>query len=115
MTDAKRLNAISSLFLSVKLIQTKNDERIGLWSRPLRTVSYQYFQYVNTLFRSLLSQDIENQQITSLKYTVIMPRLRQNERNRTFGMLVAGTSVIELHFCFVAFVFLFYNPMIRYN
>ena len=70
-------------------------------------VSCHYFQYVNTLFRSLLSQDIENQQITSLKYTVITPRLRQYERNRAFGMLVAGTSVNELQVCFVAFVFLF--------
>ena len=52
-----------------------------------------------------LSQDIENQQITSLKYTVITSR--QNERNRALGMLVAGTSVNELQVCFVAFVFLF--------
>ena len=70
-------------------------------------VSCQYFQYVNTLFRSLLSQEIENQQITSLKYTVVLPRLRQNERNRAFSMVVAGTSEKELQVCFVAFVFLF--------
>ena len=71
-------------------------------------VSCQYFQYVNTLFRSLLSQDVESQQIRSLKHSVIItPRLRQNERNRAFGMLVAGTSVNELQVCFVAFVFLF--------
>ena len=56
---------------------------------------------------SLLSQEIENQQITSLKYTVVLPRLRQNERNMVFGMLVAGTSENELQVCFVAFVFLF--------
>ena len=56
---------------------------------------------------SLLSQEIENQQITSLKYTVVLPRLRQNERNMVFGMLVAGTSENELHVCFVVFVFLF--------
>ena len=54
-------------------------------------VSCQYFQYVNTLFRSLFSQNIENHLITSLKYTVIT--LRQNDRNRAFGMLVAATRV----------------------
>ena len=59
------------------------------------------------LFMSLLSQEIENQQITSLKYTVVLPRLRQNERNMVFGMLVAGTSENELQVCFVVFVFLF--------
>ena len=62
--------------------------------------------FTNTLFRSHLSQNIENQQITLLKYTVITPRLRQNERYRAFGILVAGTSVNELQVCFVAFVFL---------
>ena len=56
------------------------------------------------LFSSLLSQDTDNQQITSLKYTVITSRLRQNERNRDFGMLVAGTSLNDLQVYFVAFV-----------
>ena len=56
---------------------------------------------------SLLSQDIENHEITSLKYTVITPRLRQNERYRAFGMLVAENSVNELQVCFVAFMLLF--------
>ena len=31
-----------------------------------------------------MSQDIENQQITSLKYTAITPRLRQNEQKYGF-------------------------------
>ena len=31
----------------------------------------------------------------SAKYTVLMLRLRQNERNRTFCMVAAGTSVIH--------------------
>ena len=65
---------------------------------PSGRISCRYYQYVNTLPRSPLSQDIENQQITSLKYTVITSRLRQNERDRAFGMLVAGNSVIALHF-----------------
>ena len=60
---------------------------------PSRRVSCQYFQYVNTLLRSCLSQDFENHIITSLKYTVIAPRLLQNKRNRDFGMLVAASRV----------------------
>ena len=53
-----------------------------------------------------MSQKIENQQKTSLKYTVITPCLHQNERNRAFGMLVAGMSVNALQVCFVALVWL---------
>ena len=58
------------------------------------------FSICNTLFRGLLSQDIENQHITSLKYTVITPR------NRAFGMLVDGTRVNALQVCFVALMLL---------
>ena len=46
---------------------------------PSCMISCQYFQYVNTLFSSLLGQDKENNQITSLKYTVITPRLINRE------------------------------------
>ena len=35
-----------------------------------RRLSLRYFGYVNTLFGGLLSQNIENQQITSAKFTV---------------------------------------------
>ena len=50
---------------------------------------------------------MENQQKTSQKYTVMTPRLHQNERyNRAFGMLVAGISVNALQVCFVALVWL---------
>ena len=42
-----------------------------------------------------MSNDIENQQITSAKYTVLMLRLYQNERYRAFGMVAARTSVIH--------------------
>ena len=52
---------------------------------------------------SLLSQDIENQPITSPKYTVIMLRLRQNEHNMAFGMLVARNSVIRVAKLFGSF------------
>ena len=65
---------------------------------PSSRVSCQYFQYVNTLFRSPLSQDIENHIITSLKYTVIMPCLHQNERNRAFGVKTASLFVARLLF-----------------
>ena len=65
------------------------------------------FQYVNTLFWSRLSQDNENQPISSLKYTVITSCLFQNEPNRAFSMLVVGTSVNALKVCFVALVLLF--------
>ena len=64
------------------------------------------FSICNTLFSSLLSQDIENQHITSLKYTVMTPCLRQTERNRVSGMLAAGTSVSALQVCFVALLLL---------
>ena len=77
---------------------------------PFGRITCQYFQYVNTLFESLLCQGIENQQKTSLKYTVITPRLRQNERNRAFGCLVAEISVNELQVCFVI-----HNLVRRYN
>ena len=62
-----------------------------------------------------MSQEIENQQITSLKYTVVLPRLRQNERNRAFSMVVAGTSEKELQVCFVALIVLVHNLVRRYN
>ena len=48
-------------------------------------LSSPYFEYVKTLCGSLLSQNIENQQITSAKYTVLMLRVRQNERKKAFG------------------------------
>ena len=70
-------------------------------------ISCQCFQYVNTLFRSLMSQDIENQQITSLKYTAITPRFVKMSENRDFGMLVVGNSVNALQVCSIALVLLF--------
>ena len=48
-------------------------------------LSLRYFEYVNTLFRSLSSQNIENQQITSVKYTVLMLRVRQNKVKNACG------------------------------
>ena len=48
-------------------------------------LSLRYFEYVNTLLGSISSQIIEYQQITSAKYTVLMLRVRQNERKQAFG------------------------------
>ena len=45
--------------------------------------------------------------ITSLKYTVITSRLRQNESNRAFDMLVAATAECKRVTSFVALVLLF--------
>ena len=58
-------------------------------------LTYRYFELANTQFGSLLSQIIENQQIMSAKYTVLMLRLHQNERYTAFGMVASGTSVIR--------------------
>ena len=54
-----------------------------------------------------MSQDIENQQITSLKYTAITPHLRQMSENMAFGVLVAGNSVNALQVCFSSLLVLF--------
>lgn len=57
---------------------------------------------IHTIQEFFFSPDVENQQILSLKYTVITLRLRQNKRNKGFDIVVAGTSVKVLHVCFVA-------------
>ena len=51
-----------------------------------------YFEYVNTLLGSLLSRNIENQQITSAKYTVLMLRVRQNEPRVILTAKIVGCS-----------------------
>lgn len=70
---------------------------------------YMYTHYSGFFF----SPDVENQQIMSLKYTVIMLRLRQNKRNRGCDIVVAGTNVKVLHVGFVApdlfFIISFYG------
>ena len=52
-----------------------------------RRLSLQYFEYVKTLFRSFSSQNIENQQIMSPKYTVVMLGVCQNGPKNAFGRL----------------------------
>ena len=48
------------------------------------TLSLRYFEYVNTLFGSLSSQNIKNQQINYVKYSVLMLRVCQLERKKSF-------------------------------
>ena len=48
-------------------------------------LSLGYFEHVNTLFRGISSQNIENQQVAFVKYTVQMQRVCQNERKKAFG------------------------------
>ena len=45
------------------------------------------FEYVKTLFRSLSSKNIENQQITSAKYTELILRVRQKGHKKSFGLV----------------------------
>ena len=52
--------------------------------------------------------------ITEIHY-IRMSRLRKNERNRAFGMLVAGTIVNELQVCFCCFRVVVHNLVRRYN
>ena len=80
----------------LKVTRRKSTDKTKNCILSFARITHQYFQYVNTLFKSLMSQKIENQQKTSLKYTVMTPRLHQNERNRAFGMLVTGMSVNAL-------------------
>ena len=54
-----------------------------------------------------MSQNIENQQITSLKYTAITSFYVKMSENRAFGMLVAGNIVNALQVCSIALVLLF--------
>ena len=44
-------------------------------------LSLRYFEYGKTLFGSLSSQKMENQQIKSAKYTVLILHVRQNGQN----------------------------------
>ena len=48
-------------------------------------LSLRYFENVNTLLGSLSSQNMENQQIMSGKYTVLILRVRQNGCKNAFG------------------------------
>ena len=55
-----------------------------------------------------MRQDIENELITLLKYTVMdNARFTSNERKRAFGVLVLRTRVNVLQVCFVALSLLF--------
>ena len=59
-----------------------NVEKTSNFIFKLGRLSLRYFEYVNIPFGSILSQNIENQQITSAKYTVLKVhvRVRQNDQ-----------------------------------
>ena len=62
-----------------------------------------------------MSQDIENQQITSLKYTAITPHLHQNEQKKGFwhvGHRKQSKRVANLFHCSRLLV---HNDVRRYN
>ena len=62
-------------------------------------LSLLYFEYVNTLFRSLSSQNIENQQLTPAKYTVLMLRVRQNWCKKDLAGLRHAKSWLFWRYC----------------
>ena len=62
-----------------------NVEKTSNCILSLEDYLYDILNNVNTQLGSLISQDIETQQITSAKYTVLMLRVRQNERKKAFG------------------------------
>ena len=59
-----------------------------------------------SICKRLMSQDNENQQKTSLKYTAITPRYVKMSENWAFGIVVAGNSVNALQVCSIALVLL---------
>ena len=69
-------------------------------------LSLQYFEYEKSLFGSLSSQNIENQQITSAKYTVLMLCLRQHERKKAFDRSPPYQKLCALQICLVALALL---------
>ena len=60
-----------------------------------RILSLRYLKYVNTLFGSLLNQNIENLQIMSAKYTVLMLSVRQTSVRRP----LAGRHCTKIKIC----------------
>ena len=56
------------------------DQVLDIKKRKTAYVSLRYFEYVNTLFGILLSQYIENLQITSVELTVQILRVRMSIR-----------------------------------
>ena len=58
----------------------KNVEKKSNHSFKFGSLSLRCFEYVNILCESRSSQNIENQQITSAKYTVLRLCVRQNGR-----------------------------------
>ena len=62
-----------------------------------------------------MSQDIENQQITSLKYTAITSRLRQNERKYGFWHVGRRKQCKRVASLFHCSRFVVHNDVSRLN
>ena len=62
-----------------------------------------------------MCQDIENQQITSLKYTAITPRLRQNEQKYGFWHVGQRKQCKRVASLFHCSRFVVHNDVRRYN
>ena len=62
-----------------------------------------------------MSQDIENQQITSLKYTAKTPCLRQNERKYGFWHVGRRKQCKRVASLFHCSRFVVHNDVRRYN
>ena len=62
-----------------------------------------------------MSQDIENQKITSLKYTAITPRLRQNEQKEGFWHVGRRKQCKHVASLFHCSRFVVHNDVRRYN
>ena len=71
----KRFKPESSKFIN-------NVEKLQNAFLSLEDYHYDILDNVNALFGS---KNIENQQIKPAKYTVLMLRVRQNERKKAFG------------------------------
>ena len=62
-----------------------------------------------------MSQDIENQQITSLKYTAITPRLPLNEQKKGFWHVGYRKQCKRIASLFHCSRFVVHNDVRRYN
>ena len=70
----------------------KNVEKTSNHSIKFGRLSLRCFEYVNTLSRSLSSQNTENQQITFAKYTVLRLCVRQNGRKKAVEQRVISVA-----------------------
>ena len=63
----------------------------------------------------VFSQNIENQQITSTKYSVLMLHVHQNERKKDFGRFAMAPRVISAAIMFSCSCIIAYSLVRRYE